>query len=283
MPRKPRPVPNRNKFSFWRWIRNGFFAGVVVVTPIAATILLTVTLVNFVDNRIDGLIQWIDNLFPQVSLEFYSRYAIIPGLGVLVAFVGLTILGLFARNIIGRSLLGFGEGIVDRLPFVRSIYGPIKQILETVFRDQGQSFKDVALVEYPRKGMWAICFVTAPGVGEIGSQLEGQHVGVFIPTTPNPTSGFFLYVPVSSLRILDLSLEEGAKLIISAGIVTEQGPVSPLDLPTTPPGGAPAQAPDFPQHNAVPPPPTGAVAPSPSRQQGDGAVPLEEVKKDPEG
>ncbi len=229
----PVPPDKPTKGHPFRWIRNGFFAGVVVVTPIAATSWLVYTLVTVVDRSVGGLVSWISRITGYPVDTWYAAIdgpLTIPGIGVLIAFIVLTLLGLLARNIIGRWFIGLGEFIVDRLPFIRSIYGPIKQILETIFRDQGEAFQEVAMVEYPRKGTWALCFVTAPAQGEVREKLPtsrdgedlGEHVGVFIPTTPNPTSGFLLFVPRKDLKILDMSVEDGARVIISAGIVTEK-------------------------------------------------------------
>ncbi len=220
----------KHKPGFGRWLRNNFFAGVVVITPIAATAWLVYTLVTFVDRSVGGLIEQISNWTGLPIADWYDAIDgpfTIPGIGVLIAVIGLTFLGVLARNIIGRFFIGLGESIVDRLPFVRSIYGPIKQILETVFRDQGEAFKEVALVEYPKEGSWALCFVTASAQGEIAQRMtaasgEADSVAVFIPTTPNPTSGFLLYVPRSKLQILDMSVEDGARAIISFGIVTHK-------------------------------------------------------------
>ncbi len=253
----------KHKPGFGRWLRNNFFAGVVVVTPIAATSWLIYTFVTFVDRSVGGLIEQISGWTGLPIADFYGAIdgpLTIPGLGVLIAFVFLTFLGVLARNIIGRFFIGLGESIVDRLPFIRSIYAPIKQILETVFRDQGEAFKDVALVEYPKEGSWALCFVTATAQGEIADQLAAEHnngepnVAVFIPTTPNPTSGFLLYVPRSKLRILDMSVEDGARAIISFGIVTHKpngndkkppiaAVLSPVSAPPAPVAAAPTATP----------------------------------------
>ncbi len=209
------------KPGFGAWLRNNFFAGIVVITPIAVTVGLIVFLISLVDDNVNRLAQWINKQFPAVPVEIYSDYTFF-GLGVLVAFVAITILGILARNFFGRFLLNFGERIVDRLPFVRTVYRTIKQIVDTIFRDQSDFFKDVGLVEYPLRGSWALCFITAKAAGEVAKKLDGPHVCVFIPTTPNPTSGFLLYVPRENIKLLDLTVEEGAKLIISMGMVTEE-------------------------------------------------------------
>lgn len=229
---KSSPRIKRKSLGLGDWLRNSFFAGIVVVTPIAMTALLMITLVNFVDNRVEQFVAWISNLIPNVDLTQYTEAFFVPGIGVLLAIVAITILGVLARNFFGRFIIRLGEQILDRVPLVRSIYGPIKQILVTIFRDQGDSFKEVALVEYPKEGIWAMCFVTATAKGAIDVSLrqhtDEEHVAVFLPTTPNPTSGFLLYVPRSKLRKLDMSVEDGARAIISFGIVTSKDEEPPI-------------------------------------------------------
>jgi len=142
-------------------------------------------------------------------------------MGVLIAILALTLLGALAANILGRTLIAIGERLVNGLPFIRNVYGALKQIIETVFQGQQHYFKEVVLVEYPMKGSYAVAFVASEGRGVI-RQVVGQGeqvIGVFIPTTPNPTSGFLLFVPRSKAVPLDLTIEEAAKLIISFGIV----------------------------------------------------------------
>ncbi|MGF1462425.1 MAG: DUF502 domain-containing protein [Maricaulaceae bacterium] len=198
-----------------RWVRNSFLTGVVVATPVGVTIWLIVAFVNFVDARVKPLIptRW--------NPEAYLNIAI-PGLGLVFAVMALTVLGAFAANFFGRTLIGMGERVLNGLPLVRTIYSGLKQVLETVLQQRERSFQEVALIQYPRPGIWALGFVTADAKDELKRQLteEGDDfVGVFLPTTPNPTSGFLLYERRSKLKILDMSVEHGAKLIISAGLV----------------------------------------------------------------
>jgi uncharacterized membrane protein len=200
-----------------RWLRNSFLTGIVVVTPVAVTVWLIVTFVNFVDSTIKPLVP------ARYNPESYLPFAL-PGMGLIIAILALTFLGALAANIFGRTLLGFGERIVNSVPLVRNLYGGLKQIVETVFSGQQNSFKEVVLVEYPMKGSYAVAFVSSYAKGEIRAVVgQGEEViGVFVPTTPNPTSGFLLFVPRSKVIELSLSVEEAAKLIISFGLVTPE-------------------------------------------------------------
>lgn len=212
-----------------RWLRNRFLTGVVVAAPIGITIWLIYSFVNFVDQVIKPLIP------ARYNPESYLPFAI-PGMGLLIAILALTLLGALAANIFGRSLLDMGERIVNSVPLIRNIYSALKQIVETVFQGQQNSFKEVVLVEYPMSGSYAVAFVASHARGVIKSCVgQGDDVvGVFIPTTPNPTSGFLLYIARSKAIALDLTVEEAAKLIISFGMVT------PDRLPE---GAIPADAP----------------------------------------
>jgi len=198
-----------------RWLRNRFLTGVIVAAPIGITLWLIYSFVHFVDRVIKPLIP------ARYNPESYLPFAI-PGMGLLIAVLGLTLLGALAANIFGRSLLDLGERLLNSVPLIRNIYAALKQIVETVFQGQQNSFKEVVLVEYPMAGSYAVAFVASEGRGVIRSAVgQGEDViGVFIPTTPNPTSGFLLFIPRSKAIALDLSVEEAAKLIISFGMVT---------------------------------------------------------------
>jgi uncharacterized membrane protein len=212
-----------------RWLRNRFLTGLVVAAPIGITVWLIYTFVAFVDRVIKPLIP--DRYNPETYLPIG-----IPGMGVLIAVLGLTLLGALAANFFGRTLIDIGERIVNGVPLIRNIYSALKQIVETVFQGQQNSFKEVVLVEYPMEGSYAVAFVASEGRGVIKQTVgKGEPViGVFIPTTPNPTSGFLLFIPRSKAVALDLTVEEAAKLIISFGMVT------PDRLPE---GAIPADAP----------------------------------------
>ncbi len=212
---------DRERFGVWRWLRNSFFTGIVVATPVAVTAYLVYAFITFVDNQLKPRIPDLYN--PETYLReipgIPEEFAI-PGLGLAFAAIVLTMLGAFARNFFGRSLLSVGERIVHRLPVIRNIYSALKQIVESIAAQRESSFKEVALVEYPRKGLWALAFVTASAKSEVRGKLGEGYVGIFVPSTPNPTSGFILYTRREDLHILDMTVEEGAKLIISAGLVS---------------------------------------------------------------
>jgi uncharacterized membrane protein len=198
------------------WLRNSFLTGIVVSAPIAATLWLVWSFLLWVDGRVVPLIP------AEYNPENYLPVAI-PGLGLLIAVVALTFLGAITANIFGRTLLGLGERLVERVPLVSSIYGTVKQIVQTILSQQEQSFDKVVLIEYPREGTFAVGFVSAPAQGEIAKALGKDVVGVFIPTAPNPTSGFLIYEKKEKLVYLDMPVDAGAKLILSAGLVYPNG------------------------------------------------------------
>ncbi len=209
------PAP---KLSFFHRVRRYFLTGLVVAAPIGITIYIGWWFITFVDDNVKPLIPAIYN--PENYLPFS-----IPGLGLVAVFIFLVILGALTANLFGRALIRFGERIVDRMPVVRSVYGTLKQIFETVVEQDTKSFSDVVLVEYPRKGIWAIAFVSAENTSEIQDKMADHVVNLFLPTTPNPTSGFLLFVPKKDLIYLDMTPDQGAKYVISAGLV------NPEDLP----------------------------------------------------
>ena len=202
-----------NKFSLIRWIRNRFFTGVIIALPIVATAMLISWIVQKVDNNVLGLIpaQW----NPKTYIGFD-----IPGLGLFFAIIILFLLGVVASNFIGNSVIKAGERLLARVPVVSPVYNAVKQIVTTVAKQKDRAFRDVCLLEYPRPGLWAIGFVTADLTGAPSDVLPDGHVCVFVPTTPNPTSGFLLFAKEDEIKILDMTPEEGAKMIISGGMVS---------------------------------------------------------------
>ncbi len=204
------------KVGAWARLRNYFLTGVVVTAPIAITIYLTYAFVDFVDANVTPLIPARYN--PETYLPFG-----VPGFGVLIAVFFLIMIGFLTANFLGRSLLHIGERIVSRMPVVRSVYKALKQIMETVLAQSGTSFRDVVLVEYPRKGLWTLAFVTSEARGQVADLHEDTMMSIFVPTTPNPTSGFLLFSPKKDLKFLDMPVEEGVKLLISAGMIWPEG------------------------------------------------------------
>ncbi|MFD1694382.1 DUF502 domain-containing protein [Roseibium aestuarii] len=211
------PVPHKTRFA--TRLRNYFLTGLVIAGPIGITLWLTWTFIQWVDGWVKPIIPHTYN--PDTYLPFP-----VPGFGLVTAIVLLTIIGFLAANFLGRSMLSFGERLVNRMPLVRNLYSGLKQIFETVLNERGSSFSKAALIQYPRPGLWAIVFISTETKGEIARKLrdKADTVSVFLPTTPNPTSGFLLFVPKSEVMELTMTVEDAAKLIISAGLVNPSYP-----------------------------------------------------------
>jgi uncharacterized membrane protein len=203
---------NKSK-SFLSKIRSYFLTGVIITAPVGLTFYVAILFIGFVDSRVRNIIPekyHYDNLLP---IE-------IPGIGLLFVFILLTFIGFLTAGLIGRFIIKLGERIISRLPIIRSVYGALKQIFESVLASSSKSFREVVLIEYPRKGVWAIGFITGDTKGEVQNATKENMVNVFLPTTPNPTSGFLLFVPRKDVIILDMNVEQGNKMVISGGIVT---------------------------------------------------------------
>jgi uncharacterized membrane protein len=195
-------------------LRNYLLTGLIIVGPVGITLYAMWWFINLVD-------AWVKPWVPQVYLpETYLPFTV-PGVGLIFAILILMTVGALTANLFGRTLVSYGELMLDRMPVVRGVYRALKQIFETVLSQSNNSFQNVGLVEYPRKGLYAIVFISTETKGEIDSKVfKGKDVlSVFLPTTPNPTSGYLLFVPKEDVVILDMSVEEGAKLVISAGLV----------------------------------------------------------------
>ena len=197
--------------------RNYFLTGVIVTAPVGITIALALWVINWIDGKIVPLIPQAYN--PQLLFQNYFGIHV-PGIGLLVVLVGLTVIGFLAAGLVGRVLVRTGETLLTRMPVIRSVYSALKQIFETVLRSSSRSFREVALIEYPRRGIWALGFITTATTGEVQNDIAEDVVNVFLPTTPNPTSGFLLFVPRKDIIVLDMSVEEAIKMVVSAGIVT---------------------------------------------------------------
>ena len=202
----------KNQNLFQR-LRSNFLTGLVLITPIILTIYLLWGVINFIDDKV---VPWLPNKYnPSTYLG-----KDIPGLGVLTFLIFTTIVGMVTKGFFGRQLIKFWESLVDRTPVFRSIYNALKQIAETVFTKSDQTFKSACLVEYPRRGIWVVAFVSTITRGEIKEKINKDEIlTVFVPTTPNPTSGFLLFIPKKDVIILKMSVENAAKLVISAGLV----------------------------------------------------------------
>ncbi len=208
-------------------LKNDLIAGLLVIIPLATTIWLTITIARWV---IDFLTSIPKQLNPFDNLHPILVNLINLGVGLAVPLLSILLIGLMARNIAGRWLLDLGERVLQAIPLAGSVYKTLKQILETVLKDSNGKFRRVILVEYPRKGIWAIAFVTGGVAAEIQSHLSGGLVSIFIPTTPNPTSGWYAVVSEEEVINLSMSVEEAFKVIVSGGIVSPPM-TGPLPLP----------------------------------------------------
>ena len=203
--------PSRRATAMHR-LRNYFLTGLIIAAPLFLTIYITWTFVKWVDS-------WVTPFIPPIYRPDHYLPFSVPGFGLVVALVFLTLLGFLTANFIGRQTILLGESLVGRMPIVRNLYRGLKQIFETVLSRRAGAFKTVALIEYPRKGIWSMVFVAADARGEISHRID-DTVAVFLPTTPNPTSGFLLFVPRADMIVLDMTVEDAAKMVISAGLVT---------------------------------------------------------------
>ena len=211
--------------GFGSGIRTWFLTGVVIAGPLAVTVWLVWWFINTVD-------EWVRPLVPPTLWPDTYLPVRVPGTGVVLAFLGLTILGFFAANLAGRTLIRLGELFLDRMPVVRGIYKGAKQIFETVFSQSGTSFRRVGLVQFPSKGMWSIVLISAPPSDSITSALpdQGEMVSVFMPCTPNPTTGFWFYLSASEVVEVPLTTDEAFKLIMSAGVIQPRGQAKLAEL-----------------------------------------------------
>jgi uncharacterized membrane protein len=197
--------------NLMRALRRILVAGLLVWLPVLATVLVLRFILDLTDRTLLLLPM---SMRPEALLGMR-----LPGFGAVFAFVVLLLTGLLVTNIIGRTFLGFWEDLLNRIPFVRALYGGVKSFSETLLSNSGNSFKKVLLIEYPRQGIWSIGFQTAAGIPEITERTGEQQVCVFIPTTPNPTSGFIMLVPLSQVIELDMTVDAALKMIVTLGVV----------------------------------------------------------------
>lgn len=200
-------------------IRRYLVAGILVWAPLA----VTYWLLKFAVGIMDRTLQWIPARYqPGFLLQrlFDTAEPVhIPGLGVILAVAVLLLTGILAANFVGRAFVGGWESLMHRIPVVRSIYSAAKHFAEVVFSDSGQSFKNVLLIEYPRKGLYSLAFQTSSALGEVQGRTGEDVICCFVPTTPNPTSGFIIVVPRKDVTVLDMTVDEALKMIISLGVV----------------------------------------------------------------
>ena len=200
----------KGKKSFFSSIRNNFIAGVVVLIPIGITLYLTIFLIN-ISSKI---------LPKEINPNYYLPYDI-PGLEILISILLITVIGWISLSFIGKRLFDLFESVLNKIPILRTIYSAVDQLIET-FTTSSSNKKSVVLIEYPRKGVWAVGFATKDNTGEIKKKSGQELINVFVPTTPNPTSGFLIMFPKNEVIYLDLSFEEASKFIVSAGSINPE-------------------------------------------------------------
>ena len=203
----------QHTLGFGQRVRAYFLTGILITAPLFITGYLAWLFIGFVDAKVTPLLP------EQYNPESYLPFGV-PGLGLIILFIFLTIVGAVTAGFFGKLWLRFTERLLNRMPVVRNIYSAVKQILETVLAQQSSAFREAVLVEYPRRGLWAIAFITGRTEGEVQNVTEEECINIFLPTTPNPTSGFLLFVPKKDLISLNMSTEEAIKMVISGGIIT---------------------------------------------------------------
>jgi uncharacterized membrane protein len=205
-------------------------AGILAWLPLAVTIAVLVWLLGAIDGLFSTLLNAAQAVLPATQTAWLESLRHVPGLSVIVLAALLVLTGVLVTNIFGQWLLHRWDTLLQRIPIVKSIYSSVKQVSDTLFSTSGNAFREAVLVQYPRPGSWTIAFVTGRPSGEVAAHLPGEHLSVYVPTTPNPTSGFFLMMPRSEMRALGMSVDEALKYIISMGVVAP------------PPGSEPAGA-----------------------------------------
>lgn len=190
-------------------LRAYFFAGILVTAPVSITFYIAWQFIKFMDNQVT----------PLIPPEINPQYLGFPGFGLIAVVVGLTLIGMLTAGFVGRILVKLYDLILQRMPVLSGIYSAVKQIFETMLAQKTNAFREVALIEYPRQGIWTMAFITGSTAGEIGGMFKEDMVNVFVPTTPNPTSGFLLFLPRADVHVLDMNVEEGLKMVISTGIL----------------------------------------------------------------
>lgn len=227
IPEPPDTAGKRKRVSARGRLRTYFLTGIIVAGPLAITAYITWWIIALIDG-------WVKPLIPASYLPDHYLPFSIPGLGLVIAFVAVTLLGFLTANLVGRSVVEFGEVLLARTPVISGLYRGLRQIFETLFSANGTSFRTVGLVEFPVKGTWSVVFLSAPAAAEVQGVLpkgEGQgheYVGVFLPCAPNPTTGFFFYLPRSEIREVPISVDDAAKLVMSAGVIQPEDPQARL-------------------------------------------------------
>ncbi len=197
-------------------IRAYFFTGILVTAPVSITFYMAYKIILWIDAGVGSLLP------PQLKTYYNDLPFTIPGLGVVVLIVSMIVIGMFAAGFVGRFFIRLGDWIVKKMPVISTVYSLLKQVFETFLSNKNQAFSQVVLLEYPRKGIWILGFVSTETGGEVKKIMNKEMLNVFIPTTPNPTSGFLIFVPKEDVVFLQMTVEEGLKFVISGGIVAPQ-------------------------------------------------------------
>ena len=196
-------------------LRRYIIAGLLVWLPLAVTYQLLKFVIGQMDRWLDSFLDWLPPTYHPDELLGVA----LPGLGVVFTFLLLVITGMLAANFVGRALVNGWESLLDRIPFVRAVYSAVKKFAEMVFSDKSESFKNVLLIQYPREGLYSLAFQTSSELGEVQGRTGDEVICTFVPTTPNPTSGFIIIVPRKDVIVLDMDVDEALKMIISLGVV----------------------------------------------------------------
>ena len=207
-------IKGRDRSTMAR-LRGYLLAGILVTAPITITVYLTYNFLAFVDNNVA-------HVLPEEWYRALYGHTTIPGVGLIVAILFFVLVGWFATNFLGRFIIHISERILARMPIIRTVYSATKQVFETVMTSQSNAFREVVMFEYPRKGIWSIGFVTGTSEGEVQDLTEQETMNIFLPTTPNPTSGFLLFIPKKDLIFLEMTVEEGIKLVVSGGMIAPE-------------------------------------------------------------
>jgi uncharacterized membrane protein len=210
-------------------VKRYFITGLLIWVPVVITLWVLNLLVSTMDQTL---------LLVPAALRTEAWLGVhIPGLGVLLTVLIVFLTGLFGANIIGQRLVAFWEGVLARIPVVNSIYNGVKQVSDTLFSPTGQAFRKALLVQWPREGMWTIAFLTGTPGGDVTNHLSGDYLSIYVPTTPNPTGGYFVMVPRSDVIELDMSVDAALKYIVSMGVVAPNGGARKIDPPLVHPSG----------------------------------------------
>lgn len=199
--------------GFLTRLRTYFISGLLFSLPLLLSFYVMVWIVQTVDG-------WLHQLIPSKYLNLMSFPFSIPGIGLVVVILAFILVGMITRGFLGKIIMRHSERLFSKMPIVRTVYSTTKQISEAVLQSQSKSFREVGMMEYPRPGVWVLCFITGTTKGEVQRKTQDDVVNVFVPTTPNPTSGFLLFVPKSDIIILDMPVEAGIKMVVSAGMIT---------------------------------------------------------------